>query len=359
MKHSMISRIFDNLLGRGSAAVTVPPMDGALKPNNQLENLQPGIPAAQVDDIVEWKGEPLWSDGATLVSRSGVQAELPSVITALAALDDTLVVATLDDGLILLGGDYQRAEIAWATPITNVTAISVDQSGVILFCTGSQTNAPNEWRRDLMETNQSGMIGRANPKTGEVRILAKNLRYPSGIATTASGSIVYSEAWASHIVEMSADGSNAQIIFDEIPGYPGRLCRQENGTFWLSVFAPRNPLIEFVLREPAYRKAMLQEVAPEFWIAPHFYSGRYFNEPMQGGALKQMGILKPWAPTRSYGLVIELSSTFIPLRSFHSRTGGSRHGITSALQSGNTLWMACRGNGEILEMQLVEKGKAL
>ena len=37
----------DRLLGRGSAALTVPPMDGALKPNNRLEEAAAGIAAQE------------------------------------------------------------------------------------------------------------------------------------------------------------------------------------------------------------------------------------------------------------------------------------------------------------------------
>ena len=77
-------------------------------------------------------------------------------------------------------------------------------------------------------------------------------------------------------------------------------------------------VLELVLREPEYRHAMMAEVDPRYWIAPALRSGQSFLEPMQGGALKQMGILKPWAPSLSYGLVLRLSPDFIALQSLHS-----------------------------------------
>ena len=33
-----------------------------------------------------------------------------------------------------------------------------------------------------------------------------------------------------------------------------------------------------------------------------------FSEPMQLGAIQTMGILKAWAPTRSYGLLVRLTT---------------------------------------------------
>ena len=43
---------------------------------------------------------------------------------------------------------------------------------------------------------------------------------------------------------------------------------------------------------------------------------------MQGAHLSTMGVLKPWAPPRSYGLVIRLAAACIPLFSLHSRVDG-------------------------------------
>ena len=57
-------------------------------------------------------------------------------------------------------------------------------------------------------------------------------------------------------------------------------------------------------------------------------------QPLQGGAQIHLGMLKPWAPTRSYGLVVQLDRRFQPVRSFHSRADGRRHGITSCVEAG-------------------------
>lgn len=359
MRQSMFKRMADRFMGRGDAAVTVPPLDGALMPNSRLEELPQGIAAQAPDDMVIWQGAPLWSDGAQLVSAQGVQAKLSSEITALAIDDGNVVLATLEEGLLQLDPELRPQAAIWNSPVKNVTALAFDAQGGIWFCTGSELCAPDQWRRDLMEMNRAGLVGRADPVTGEVRVVKRRLAYPSGIAVMANGSIVYSEAWASHLVEMAPDGATSRIVLDEIPGYPGRIRPRPNGGYWLCIFAPRSPLIEFVLREPAYRKAMLREVSPDCWVAPDYASGKSFNEPMQGGALKQMGILKPWAPTRSYGLVAQLDDQFILLDSFHSRAGGQRHGITSAVEVEGKLWLTGRGAGEVLKMDLETEGKSL
>jgi hypothetical protein len=145
-------------------------------------------------------------------------------------------------------------------------------------------------------------------------------------------------------------------VISDLPGYPAGVSPSGAGGFWLALFAPRSPLIELVLREPAYRKAMMQEVDPAYWIAPALRSGQSFLEPMQGGALKQMGVLKPWAPTRSYGMAVELSDGFTPIQSLHSRAGGKRHGITSVLECDGELWLTSKGGDEVIRIDLLEGG---
>ena len=87
-------------------------------------------------------------------------------------------------------------------------------------------------------------------------------------------------------------------------------------------------------------------------IRDRLSSGRDFREPLQGGSIKSMGILKPWAPTRSYGLVVRLDAGFAPVSSLHSRADGRRHGITSALEWRGELWLASRGGDELVAAPL-------
>ena len=132
-------------------------------------------------------------------------------------------------------------------------------------------------------------------------------------------------------------------------GYPSRLIRGDNNDLWLCIFAPRTQLIEFVLKERAYRERMLAEIDPEYWIAPSLHAPTSYLEPMQGGGLKQLGELKPWAPSRSIGLVVRLDADGRPLESLHSRANGKRHGITSCLPDSGGLLIASKGGDTILK----------
>ena len=97
---------------------------------------------------------------------------------------------------------------------------------------------------------------------------------------------------------------------------------------------------------------MMKEIAPEHWIAPRLRSGQSFLEPMQGAHLRTMGVLKPWAPPRSYGLVIRLSPEGTPLYSLHSRVDGINHGIVAAAEIGGFLYMLAKGPGRLIRLAL-------
>jgi hypothetical protein len=109
--------------------------------------------------------------------------------------------------------------------------------------------------------------------------------------------------------------------------------------------------MEFVLREDEYRRRMIETIEPEFWMAPSLASGRSFLEPLQLGAIRTMGALKAWAPTRSYGLFVHLDGQYQPTGSAHSRSDGTRHGVTSCLQWEDRVLAASKGGDCVLSLR--------
>jgi hypothetical protein len=146
-------------------------------------------------------------------------------------------------------------------------------------------------------------------------------------------------------------------VLTHLPVYPSRLAPAEGGGWWLTAFTARTLLVEFVLREKAYRKRMMAEIAPEHWIAPRLASGGSFFEPMQGAHLKTMGVVKPWAPPRSYGLVIRLDGDGQPLYSLHSRFDGSNHGVVAAIERDGALYLIAKGPRRLLRLPLAGLAK--
>lgn len=92
---------------------------------------------------------------------------------------------------------------------------------------------------------------------------------------------------------------------------------------------------------------MIRDIDADHWVAPCLRAGRTPLEPTQQGGVKQLGVLKPWSPNRSYGLVARLDPAFRPTASLHSRANRRRHGVTSCLAVDGCLFLAAKGDGVV------------
>ena len=201
-----------------------------------------------------------------------------------------------------------------------------------------------------MERGSTGRVLVLDIAGKNVRTIASRTHYAFG-ACAAGDTILFSESWRHRVVAIAPDGSQRAVL-DNLPVYPSRLSPAASGGFWLTAFTARTQLVEFVLRENAYRRRMMAEIEPQYWIAPKLKSGQSFLEPMQGAHLKTMGVVKPWAPPRSYGLVIRLNAEGIPLYALHSRVDGVNHGIVAAVEMGGALYAIAKGPGRLLRLPL-------
>lgn len=337
----------DAFRGRGAFAATVPPMDGALRPNTRLEEAEVVHRVTAPDNLVLFKGQVLFTTGASIMVLDGRIAtewrRCSAEVTALAVVEDTLAIGLSDGTLILLTGEEKVVTGLGKS----ITSIAPGRPGQLVACSGSSVNAAAEWKRDLLQAGASGLVWEVPLGGGAAKQVARGLSWPAGTAMMGERLVVV-EAWKHRLTVLGAEA-----LVTDLPGYPSRLSPAPGG-WWLTVFAPRNQLIELVLRERAYRERMMQEIEPDHWIAPTLSPAADFNEPMQGGAIRTHGIIKPWAPTRSYGLLVRLDARFQPIASYHSRADGRFHGITSALDMGGRVLVTSRGGNAILSLTEVQ-----
>ena len=147
------------------------------------------------------------------------------------------------------------------------------------------------------ERGRSGRVLLLDLESRSVRTLASGLRYAFGVCAAGSDLFV-SESWRHRVIALGADGSQRTVL-EHLPVYPSRLSTASNGGYWLTAFIARTQLVEFVLRENAYRRRMMNEIDPEYWIAPKLKSGQSFLEPMQGAHIKTMGVVMRGAESRA------------------------------------------------------------
>ena len=356
----LLERAFDNLFGRGEAAVTVPPLDGALQPNRHLDEADARAGLDDVDCLAVHGGRLVASAGSDLFEPGEggawrVRQSHGARVTALAAAGDGTLAAGLANGDVMIeGGPFDGRTYRAGGDATCITALAVSGSS-LLIAIGSAANAAEDWQRDLLERNASGSVWRIDMESGRASIVADGLAWPAGIVAEGEA-IVVSEAWKHRLARIGGTGrGRLEVLHADLPGYPGRLSPAADG-YWLAMFAPRSQIIEFVLREPGYRKRMMAEVPQPYWVAPRLRSGGSFYESLQGGAVKHLGMLKPWAPTMSAGLCVRLDAGFQPRSSLQSRADGNTHGVTSAVEHDGQLVVAARGDGVIVSIPLADLG---
>ena len=351
-------RLTDGLLGRGSAAITVPVMDGALLPNRVLDQAPVLAELPGIDDLA-CDAQTLWASAGPVLWRwDGNQfseaARFDADITAVAADPDSgrLAVALSGRSIRLLGpglSELQRLEALAGRPLVCANALAFDGADYLLFSDGSALHGPAQWCHDLMGLGSSGRAGRWQFASGATELLASGLAFAGGVLPRPGGALL-SQSWRHQV--MSVRGGAISALTAELPAYPSRMASASAGGFWLCCFVSRTQLVEFVLREPAYRQRMVAEIDPRHWIAPALSSGHSFLEPLQGAGVKNMGVMKPWAPPRAYGLVLRVADDGRVLQSLHAQVDGRHHGITAVVEHQGRLYVASKGSGRLLAVSL-------
>ncbi|KGJ64155.1 hypothetical protein DXU04_04365 [Bradyrhizobium diazoefficiens] len=347
----------NRFLGRGEATITVPSFDGALKPNQKLEAADTLLTCQAPEDLATDGRNLFIADGPRLMCLNGGS---PSEIRTFDRPISALCVLPEGGLAVALGGREVRLYASPSAEQPSVTftdaafnavnALAPAGDNTLIATDGSATCGVDDWARDLMELNRSGRVFRLDPGSKSVTALAQGLGHAFGACAHGNGVLV-SESWRHRLV-LVTPGASPRIVLAHLPVYPSRLTRAAGGGYWLTAFTARTQLIEFVLREPAYRRRMMTEIDPAYWVAPRLRSGLSFKEPMQGAHIKTMGVIKPWAPPRSYGLVIRLNPDGQPLYSLHSRVDGVNHGIVAAIEMGDDLVLIAKGPGRVLRLPL-------
>ena len=304
------------------------------------------------------------ADGAAILRLDGtVTTEVRRFdrpITALCCLPDGGMAVALDgrEMQIFATPSAPGPAATISDPAMNaINALTPGPDGTLIATDGSTTRPYAQWVHDLMERGRSGRVLVLDIASRRVQTIASRLQYAFG-ACAAGDEFLVSESWRHRLIAIAADGTQ-RAVFDNLPVYPSRLSKAASGGFWLTAFAARTQFVEFVLREDAYRRRMMAEIDPEYWIAPKLKSGQSFLEPMQGAHIKTMGVIKPWAPPRSYGLVIRLSASGVPLYALHSRVDGVNHGVVAAIEMDGALYALAKGPGRLLRMPLTMIEKEL
>jgi hypothetical protein len=359
-----LSLVKEFLFPNSSSRRSIPPLDAGLTPNDELDtgDVQHVVDVDAPDDaLLDAAGDLVVTSGRTVLRYAAPDFAAATVVftapeeTGALAIDNNgcVLVGVAGTGVIRVradGGSEVVCDVAEGVPVHCPTAVAVASDGTVYVTDGSTKNDSRRWVHDLMEQNALGRLIRIDAATGAATVMRAGLSYPHGIALTEDEqAALLTESWAHRITRVPLHSKGeATELSSNLPGYPGRLTAAPGGGYWLAMFALRTQLVDFVLTQRDYVTEMMSSIEPDYWIRPALRSLDSGLEPLQGGQIRKLGVIKPWAPPRSYGLVVRLEEDGQVVSSMHSRGGGRRHGVTAVHRAGGDLVIAVKGGDQVL-----------
>ena len=367
---SLARDIVDRIFFPNRDVHSIPVLDGGFSPNERLDR------ARQLGDVfdspdalvLDADGTLYVSAGRTIYACTGRDFEMRhpfvrfegkagglawSEMTGLVVCVPERGICTVDDTGKMTGWLDKVDGEAIRCP----TAVAVAADGTIFVTDGSRHNTPDQWLPDLMQKRSpSGRLIACDAALTNARVVADGLDWPGGVAVAHDEESVYvTESWSHRLREFERSGGMPRVLVKNFTGYPSRMVRGAGGHYWLVFFALRTQLTEFVLREHAFRARMMANVPPHLWVGPTLGGAFDYREPTQIGRIKKLGIQKPWAPPRSYGLVARLDARGHAVESFHSRASGQLHGVTGVADDRGRVLVVSKGHGKIAELPVSDE----
>ncbi|WP_054680968.1 hypothetical protein [Microbacterium sp. No. 7] len=336
---------------------SISPFEAGLRPNALLDEGRPilGNDAGhEPDDVAFFEdGTLVFSSGTSLFTVSGgdvrtlagfdgrtgaIEVIFGEAVTAVEGLG---IVGVRLDGTVRTVNDDPLVQ-------RGVTDLALLPDGDILVTIGSSADSP--WSLALARKEATGRIVRVSGDRTSVE--ASGLPWPSGIAVAGS-EVLLSLSFAHRIERRPLEvlGAAGSGVVGNLPVYPGRIT-SAGGHWWVAAPFARNRMTELLLDEPEFLEEMVATIDPDQWFVPRLRNDNHFTSVAQYGAVRVHGVIKPWAPPRSYGLFFEIDRFGRVSRSAHSRADGDRHGITGIAVSGDTVVAAAQGYRDLLAVTM-------
>ena len=205
-----------------------------------------------------------------------------------------LIAADAVKGLLSIAQDAKVTVLTNTVngdPIRYADAVVVAKNGKMYFSDASTRFAPKDWGGtfeasvlDILEQASTGRILEYDPATKATRLVASGLSFANGVALSGDEQSLFVNETGKYRVWKIAVNANeldvrtlgtqthaqAQVLLDNLPGYPDNLMRGLDGKIWLGFAKPRNPTVDNMAGKPWLRSLTLR-LPRVLWPIPKAY----------------------------------------------------------------------------------------
>jgi sugar lactone lactonase YvrE len=181
------------------------------------------------------------------------------------------LLAIAADGNVTLLTDRVSAD----DRVGYANSIVVAPDGTVYFTDASTRFSPSDWGGtleasvlDILEQSASGRVLAYDPASGATRVVAHGFSFANGIALSADGEHLFVNETGRYRIrkvdagardlDVTSASPQAQVLLDNLPGYPDNLMRGRDGRIWVGLFRPRNPAADSLAERPFLRKVLLR-----------------------------------------------------------------------------------------------------
>ena len=181
-----------------------------------------------------------------------------------------LIVADAFRGLLAIGPDATvrvLADEADGVAIRYADDVDCAEDGRIFFSDASTRFGALESGGtmqgsllDLMEHRPNGRLLVYDPATETATTLLAGISFANGVAVSPDQSFVLvNETGMYRVLKYWLTGpkaGQAEVVIDELPGFPDNISTGQDGRFWLAFVSPRNRLLDSMSDKPFLRKVV-------------------------------------------------------------------------------------------------------
>ena len=182
-------------------------------------------------------------------------------------------------------------------PIVYADDLDVTEDGKIYFSDastkfGAQSNG-GTYAASLLDIAEHGSHGRLlvyDPADQSTQLVMDGLNFANGVATAADSSFVLVNETGTYRIQkywLKGDkAGTAEVLIDNLPGFPDNIVRGRDGRFWVGLVSPRSQPLDDLSSSPMLRK-MVQRLPQFMQLKAEAYS-HVFAMDAEGNVLSSL-----------------------------------------------------------------------